>query len=236
LNIVLKPRAILFDAVGTLMRPEPSVAGAYTAVAGRHGIALEEADVERRFRQAFARQDKIDCDKNDNRTDQLRERERWRQIVDDVFGVLPQTEAIFADLWDHFADANNWRLFDDVADVWGRLTASGVTLGIASNFDDRLAGICQQLKPFDACQNLFVSSQVGWRKPGRGFFTAIEARLSVSPDELMLVGDDLTNDAQAAQAAGWQAILLDRSIASDSQPATNVIRTLAGVLDRVSFG
>jgi len=227
---VLTPRAILFDAIGTLMRPEPSVAGAYTSVAARHGIHLDQADVELRFRKAFARQDTIDRVERDNRTDQQRERLRWRGIVDEVFGVVPQTEAIFADLWDHFADANNWRLFDDVADVWRRLTDAGVTLGIASNFDDRLAPVCQRLRPLDGCSNLFVSSQVGWRKPGRGFFAAIETALALSPAELMLVGDDLTNDFQAAQAAGWQAILLDRSETS----GPNSIRTLAGVLDRVS--
>jgi len=229
-----EPRAILFDAVGTLMRPEPSVSGAYTAVAARHGVTLDQAEVERRFRQAFARQDAIDAAERDNRTDQQRERQRWRGIVDDVFGEIPQTDAIFADLWDHFADARNWRLFDDVADIWRRLDRAGFTLGIASNFDDRLAGVCQHLPPLDRCQNLFVSSQVGWRKPGRGFFAAIEAQLSLSPAELMLVGDDVTNDLQAAQAAGWQALLLDRAASDCNACPANSIHTLAAVWDRIS--
>jgi putative hydrolase of the HAD superfamily len=229
-----QPRAILFDAVGTLMRPEPTVSGAYTSVARRHGVVVDQGEVERRFHRAFARQDAIDAKERDNRTDQQREAERWRGIVLDVFGELPQTDAIFADLWDHFADAQNWRLFDDVADVWRRLSETGVTLGVASNFDDRLAGVCRNLPPLDRDPHLFVSSQVGWRKPGRGFFAAIEKALSLEPAELLLVGDDVTNDFEAAQAAGWQAILLDRSDAMASAPKRDVIRTLAGVLDRIS--
>jgi putative hydrolase of the HAD superfamily len=236
LNIMGQPRAILFDAVGTLMRPEPSVSGAYTAVARRHGVVLDQADVERRFRAAFARQDDIDRVERDNRTDQPREVARWRGIVADVFGEIPQVEAIFADLWDHFADARNWRLFDDVPDVWRRLSSAGVTLGVASNFDDRLTGICQRLPPLNRAQHLFVSSQVGYRKPGRGFFAAIEAALSLRPEELLLVGDDLTNDFQAAQAAGWQALLIDRAKTGEgaSQQPADSVRTLAGVLDRIS--
>lgn len=216
------------------MRPEPSVSGAYTLVAARHGVRLEQAEVERRFRRAFARQDEIDQRERDNRTDQLREIERWRGIVNDVFGERPQTEAIFADLWDHFADPANWRLFDDVADVWQRLTAAGLKLGVASNFDDRLAGVCRGLPPLDSDPHLFVSSQVGCRKPGRGFFTAIETTLRLRPDELLLVGDDVTNDFEAAKAAGWQAVLLDRSQAAGSVTKPDVIRTLAGVLDCIS--
>ncbi|HEY2839596.1 MAG TPA: HAD-IA family hydrolase [Pirellulales bacterium] len=229
-----QPRAILFDAVGTLMRPEPSVSGAYTAVARRHGIELDQAEVERRFRRAFARQDAIDLAERDNRTDQERERQRWRGIVEDVFGPIPQIEEIFLDLWGHFANARNWRLFDDVADVWRRLTEAGMTIGIASNFDDRLAGVCRELPPLDDEPHLFVSSQVGWRKPSRGFFAAIESSLSLRPEELLLVGDDLTNDLQAAQAAGWQAILLNRSELGGGALAPDSIGTLAGLLDRIS--
>jgi putative hydrolase of the HAD superfamily len=231
-----QPRAILFDAVGTLMRPEPTVSGAYAAAAARHGLRMDPAEVERRFRQAFARQDAIDATERDNRTDQAREAERWRGIVDDVFGDLPQIEAIFDDLWDHFADARNWRLFDDVADVWQRLSATDITLGVASNFDDRLASVCRGLPPLDRDPQLFVSSQVGFRKPGRGFFTAIETALSLYPDELLLVGDDVTNDFEAAKAAGWQAILLDRSNSLPTAARPDVVRTLAEVVDRVSPG
>jgi putative hydrolase of the HAD superfamily len=236
LNIMGQPRAILFDAVGTLMRPEPTVSGAYTAVALRHGVRMDQAEVERRFRRAFARQDRIDATERDNRTDQRREAERWRGIVDDVFGEAPQTEAIFADLWNHFADARNWRLFDDVPDVWRRLSATDITLGVASNFDDRLAAVCQGLPPLDRDPQLFVSSQVGFRKPGRGFFAAIETALSLRPDELLLVGDDVTNDFEAAKAAGWQAILLDRTNSAPTAGRPDVVRTLADVVDRVSPG
>jgi len=205
------PRALLFDAVGTLIRPEPSVAAAYARAGLRHGVEIAEQEISQRFRRAMARQDEIDRTRHGGRTDQAREIERWRGIVADVFAPSPQVEPIFDDLWEHFASTANWRLFDDAADAWRRLAAAGVRLAIASNFDDRLERICAALPPLIDCPHVFVSSRIGWRKPHSEFFATIAAAMNLAPSDLLLVGDDLENDYQAATAAGWQAILLDRA-------------------------
>ncbi len=167
------------------------------------------------FRAAMARQDEIDRRLHSGRTSQAREVERSRGIVDDVFGAAPQAGAIFDDLWEHFARPDHWRLFDDATATWNALAAAGVTLGIASNFDDRLDGICQALAPLAECRHVFVSSRVGWRKPRVEFFAAIAGELGLQPEEMLLVGDDLDNDYQAARAAGWQAVLVDRAAGAD---------------------
>ncbi|HVX63382.1 MAG TPA: HAD family hydrolase, partial [Pirellulales bacterium] len=59
------------------------------------------------------------------------------------------------------------------------------------------------------CRRFFISSQLGVRKPAREFFSAIEARLKLPPERLLLAGDDLTNDYEGARAAGWQRVLID---------------------------
>jgi putative hydrolase of the HAD superfamily len=211
----LLPRAVLFDAVGTLIRPEPSVAAAYALVGRRHGIQIAESELHGLFRASMARQDEIDRRLHAGRTSQAREIERWRGIVADVFGDAPQAGHIFDDLWEHFARPDNWRLFDDAAEVWQTLTAAGVTIGIASNFDARLDGICKTLAPLTDCRHVFVSSRVGWRKPRPEFFAAIAQELGIQPEEMLLVGDDLENDFRAARAAGWQAVLVDRAADTD---------------------
>ena len=235
-------RAILFDAVGTLIRPEPSVAGAYALAGRRHGVELAEDEIERRFCAAFARQEEIDRVCFGGQTDPSREVERWRQIVIEVFGVSREADRIFDDLWEHFAAPAHWQLFDDVLDVWQGLATAGVTVGIASNFDDRLEGICRELPPLAGCREVFVSSRLGWRKPHANFFAAIAEALDIPADEMLLVGDDLVNDYRAATAAGWQAVLLDRTVKQPvAPPATHdteidemspvaTIRTLAELL------
>ena len=57
--------------------------------------------------------------------------------------------------------------------------------------------------------------------------------MNLAPSDLLLVGDDLENDYQAATAAGWQAVLLDRAgsranaVRSDAAPAIPTIASLA---------
>lgn len=205
-------RAVLFDAVGTLMRPEPGVAEAYLAAAQRHGVAadLTADDVSRRFRVAFARQEALDRAANWT-TSEDRERQRWQTIVGEVFGPAAEETPLFDTLWRRFADARAWRLFDDVPPVLSRLQTSGALVGIASNFDARLRGLLKSLPPVCPDSHVFISSEIGHRKPSVRFFRAVEAALGLAPPQMLLVGDDRDNDYHAAQAAGWHALFVDRT-------------------------
>jgi putative hydrolase of the HAD superfamily len=203
---------VLFDAVGTLIAPHPSVAEVYQAAGRRFGSRLEIDQVRSRFREAFGRQEQLDA--ADARTSEERERRRWQTIVAEVFCDVGDARKLFESLWDHFAQAAHWKWFDDVPRVVQRLRDCGVRWGVASNFDARLATIINGLSPLSSCEHLFVSSRLGCRKPSVAFFQAIERSLGLPPEQLLLVGDDLENDYHGARAAGWQAVLLDRDAAA----------------------
>jgi putative hydrolase of the HAD superfamily len=106
-------------------------------------------------------------------------------------------------------------------------------LGVASNFDSRLHAICRGLEPFTTCDNVFVSSHLGWRKPSPQFFLAIQQSLNVAPAEIVLVGDDIENDYRPALAAGWQAILLRRNQSQplNKEPPVLTIRRLTDLAE-----
>lgn len=223
-------KAVLFDAVGTLIDPRPSVAEAYHTAGQRYGTRLSLAEVQSNVGQAIRQYAAEDDVRHDHRTSEEREKHRWQTIIQAVFPDLADDVEIqsrlFDDLWEHFAAPANWVLFDDVADTWQRLrefrSANGpLILGIASNFDRRLLSIGQALAPINDCQHWFVSSLMGHRKPGREFFAMIEQQLGLSGEELLLVGDDVENDYDAACAAGWRAYLIDRSKPAASLAATN---------------
>lgn len=203
-------RCYLFDAVGTLIYPCPPVATAYGEAGRRHGSSRSDQEIGERFRLAIRRQEEHDLAGNGFATSESRERRRWQSIVAEVFDDLPDTTALFDDLWSHFAQPNHWRLFDDVAETWQRLAAEGIALGIASNFDGRLHGVSAGLPPIGRADWLFVSSELGVRKPSPQFFRQIEASVSLPAHQIALVGDDWKIDYLAAEAAGWQAIYLDR--------------------------
>jgi putative hydrolase of the HAD superfamily len=211
-------RAVLFDAVGTLLTPQPSVAEAYLAAGRRFGSRLEIGEVRARFREAFRRQERLDAADSNGATSQDRERRRWQAIVAEVFDDVEQPEQLFEALWRHFARAEHWRLFDDVPRACQRLEEAGLLVGIASNFDARLESIVADMPRLTPCrERVFVSSRLGCRKPCVEFFRAIERSMGLRAEQLLLVGDDLDNDYCGARAADWQAVLLVRDGAAPAE-------------------
>jgi putative hydrolase of the HAD superfamily len=202
-------KAVLFDAVGTLIYADPPVRAVYAAAASDFGVSLDEEAVERRFLKAFRKYNLAAT--GEMTTSELAERDRWRAIVTSVFPEIAPCDAIFQRLWNHFAMPTSWRLYGDVTDCWRRLSDAGLQVGIASNFDQRLLGICHGLHPLDQFKHVFTSSRLGWRKPATQFFRAIETATDLKPNQLLLVGDDWDSDYLGATAAGWQAVHLNRA-------------------------
>lgn len=220
-------RAVLFDAVGTLLRPDPPVTETYVATGRRFGSTLSAEQVKLRFRAAFERQEHEDRRRGDGRTDESRESRRWETIVGEVFDDVDDREGLFESLWNHFARADSWRLYDDVREPLQELTARGFVIGLASNFDGRLHAIARGHDPLASCQHVFVSSELGYRKPSTRFFAAIQRALGCGASELLHVGDSLEYDYQAARAAGWRALLLDRKCASTATDRVTSLSELA---------
>jgi len=218
------PRAILFDAVGTLIYAEPSVVETYARVGQALGSSRSLGEIKEIFRAAYQRSECLFALPGDGSTlDRLptsdeRERQRWRQVVGEVFADLPPSAAEEAldRLWRHFALPHHWRLYNDVAPVWDELSRRGFLLAVASNFDSRLESICRDLAPLDGCRHLFISSRIGYPKPSAQFFRAVEDALGLSPEQLLLVGDDPTSDIAGAARCGWNTQLVCRDGTVDS--------------------
>ncbi len=200
------PSVVFFDAVGTLIHPEPPAPAVYETVGRRFGTRLDEATIRLRFRAAFRRQEEADYAGN-LRTDEAREVARWRAIVREVLDDVTDTETCFQELYAHFARADAWRCEPQTAEVLAALAKRGHVLGIASNFDHRLRGLVENMPTFEAICYLVISSEVGWRKPAREFYAALCRQASASPEQILYVGDDPINDCLGACAAGLQAVL-----------------------------
>jgi len=198
---------VVFDVVGTLVEPSPSVAAAYQQAALRHGLTVDTAVIQQRFKAAWRRQEAIDAAAVPAfATSRGRESERWRAIVDDVFEGSAPAAAIFADLWEHFGRVEAWQPLAHGRDLVRRAIDAGVTVALASNFDERLLAIAERLEPLSWVPHVFASSEIGWRKPAPEFFRWIERRLGCGPAAVLLVGDDPELDVAAARRAGWRSL------------------------------
>lgn len=214
--MIIPPRWIVFDAVGTLITPDPTVAEAYATAGRRYGVNVPVEELRQRFRTAFL-ESELACfpEHRRGRTSEAEEVARWRWIVRAVLPEAADSEACFRDLWDHFAAPANWRVYNDVAPTLSRLRDRGIGIAIASNFDERLHGVRDGLAALTQIDRVFVSSSLGARKPDPQFYRHIERELQTEPGALLMVGDDPVCDVDGPLQCGWQARRLHRSATPD---------------------
>jgi putative hydrolase of the HAD superfamily len=201
-------RAVFFDAVGTLIVPDPPAGEVYAAVGRRHGSRLTVEEVCPRFRDAFRREEAFDL-QHGLLTDEAREERRWRHIVAAVLDEVADGEACFRDLFEHFSRPEAWRCTPDAGPVLAEVSRRGYRLGLASNYDSRLRSVVAGLPELAPVQHLVISSEVGWRKPAPEFFAALVRQAGLAPEAILFVGDDPVNDHEGARAAGLRSLLLD---------------------------
>lgn len=218
---------VVFDAVGTLLAPEPSVAEAYHQTAAAFGSRLTVEEIGRRFRKAFVESDTA-CfpPHRQGRTSEPEERHRWRWIVNQIIDDVSDAEGLFGGLWEHFASRQSWRVFDDVPSIIERLSSNGLKIAIASNFDGRLHGLAEVDPVLSRISTRLVSSEIGYRKPAAEFYRTVIERCGVPAESILMVGDDWEADVIAARRAGLSACWLNRRGVTSAQS----ISTLADLV------
>lgn len=201
-------RAVFFDAVGTMIHPDPPAAEVYARVGREFGSRLDAAAIAPRFAAAFRRQEEIDRAAGWV-TSEEREVARWRSIVTEVLADVKDPEACFDVLYAYFHQPNAWGCDPDAMATLSALDTQGYALGTASNFDRRLKAVAAGLAPLRPLRHVVASSLVGWRKPAPEFFRRLGEVTGLTPDQILYVGDDRDNDFAGALAVGMHALLLD---------------------------
>jgi len=119
-------------------------------------------------------------------------------------------DSLFADYLRRYEQA--WRPFPDVAAALATLRGQTEVLAVLTNGDD-----AQQRAKVVAIgiehllDDVLTSSALGDAKPAAEAFRAACGALGIRPAATVYVGDDLVNDAIAADAAGLIGVWLDRS-------------------------
>jgi putative hydrolase of the HAD superfamily len=227
MSIKNRPQMFIFDAVGTLIHPRPAVAEVYERIGRLYGSKLRAPEIGPRFRRAFHEQDEIDR-RADWCTDEAREKARWRAIVKSVLSDVPEMEPCFHDLFDHFAQPAAWTCAVDAALVLESLAREGYRLAIASNYDRRLRAVVAGLADLKPVREIYISSEMGWRKPSNRFFHALVTHTQVQSDRILYIGDDHANDVIGAKSAGLQAWLLS----PDGHVSPGHVPSLTAILNR----
>lgn len=231
---------IAFDAVGTLLYPDPPVALVYADVGRRYGSRLKPHDVSSRFAQAFAANETGDLRLDETSTDALRtsedaEFERWRSIVGQVLDDTERPDECFAELFEYFGRPEAWSCFPDVGETLSQLSRRDYRLALASNFDSRLERVWRGRPELQPISQVVISSLVGFRKPSHRFYDALIRATGCRPEQLLMVGDDWANDVDGARRAGLRAIHLKREAnRSAGRIASEEIGSLIELADRLA--
>jgi putative hydrolase of the HAD superfamily len=200
--------AVFFDAVGTLIHPEPPAGLVYREVGREFGSCRTRDDIETRFAKAFQQEETFDRECCWH-TSEERELLRWRHIVRRVLDDVSNHEACFQKLLAHFKRPGAWQCTAEASTTLLGLAKRNYKVGIASNFDQRLYAVLAGKPELQWISHVIISSEVGWRKPASEFFETTKSRCGFAAEDVLHVGDDLANDYEAARTAGLHAILFD---------------------------
>ncbi|MBW4656266.1 MAG: HAD family hydrolase [Kaiparowitsia implicata GSE-PSE-MK54-09C] len=218
------PQVIFFDAVGTLFDVRGSVGEVYCQVAGEFGVEAEAAAVNRAFFQSFRAASPMTFPNVDSAEIAEREYAWWWAIAAETFqqvGVLNQFgdfSAFFSSLYDYFASAGPWFVYDDTKASLVYWRDRGVDLGIVSNFDSRIYSVLDELGLAEFFKTVTISTEVGAAKPSPSVFQQALQKHQCEAAAAWHVGDSYREDYEGATAAGLRAILLKRDAQHGTPP------------------
>ena len=166
------PKAIFFDAMGTLFYLTHGVGHHYALVGNEIGLKLEAAKLDRAFANAW---DSMPEREPIDRPRENDDKDWWRELVEKVLDqVAPALSELDRDnffeiAYEHFAEAGVWELYPEVIDALEKLRPQ-FQLAVVSNFDGRLRMILEKLGISKFFSRVFVSSEIGADKPDPEIF------------------------------------------------------------------
>ncbi|KQK21636.1 hypothetical protein BRADI_1g62090v3 [Brachypodium distachyon] len=147
-------RALLVDAVGTLLVPAQPTAQVYKSIGEKYGVKYSEDEILRRYRWAYEQPwDRSRLRYVDDG------RAFWQYIVTSSTGC--SNLEYFEELYKYYMTENAWKLCDpDAEHVFEAIRKTGVKTAVVSNFDTRLRPLLQVLKCDHWFDAVAVSAEV----------------------------------------------------------------------------
>jgi putative hydrolase of the HAD superfamily len=227
--VCVRWRAVLLDALGTLVALEPPWPRLVRALAAR-GVVVPEAEAERAMLAEMAYY-RAHHDEAGDWAGLKDLRRRCAGIVRAQLGLaLPVDDAL-----DALLEALRFRAFPEVPGVLRELRARGAALVVVSNWDVSLHDVLVRTELSELVDGAVTSAEVGAAKPDPAIFAAALARAGGVPSSAAVhAGDSLEADVAGARAAGLDAVLVARD-GAPGPPGVRTVRSLDGLLDAAPY-
>jgi putative hydrolase of the HAD superfamily len=214
-------RAVLLDALGTLVRLEPPAPRLRASLRERLGVDVGDEAAARAMRAEIAFY-RANLHRGRDGASLAALRDACAEVVHRELAL----EAPLGDVRDALLAAIEFTPYDDVVPALGRLRAEGIRLAVVSNWDASLHEMLDRTG-LRAHVDIVVSSvEVGFAKPHPGPFQAALAHLGLAPRDAIHVGDSAQEDVAGAQAAGVTPVLVDREGSAVAPEGVRLIHSL----------
>jgi HAD superfamily hydrolase (TIGR01549 family) len=228
-------KAVLFDALQTLIDLDPSFPGAFARVCSDFGYNISEEDVARVMPHVDDLEMKRLSDEDNLRVTNEFLEERWLTMNELIFsrvGIEGNVREMAVEMENRFEHGSFTKIFPDTIPVLEGLRDRGMRLGIVSNGTASIMN-CLKYHGIDSYVDfILVSGLVGWEKPARRIFEIALEKAGVKPCEAVFVGDHYFCDIQGSRSMGIRPIMITRK---EIPPGIDceVITNLAKVLELV---
>ena len=215
-------RAVLLDALGTLVRLEPPVPRLREELR-RRGVDVDEETAARGMAAEIAYYLEHHMEGRDSASlERLRDR-----CADALAGALGVPGLSGPDVRGPLLESLRFGVYPDVQPALRELRRRGLRLVVASNWDCSLGGRLEEVGLMGLLDGAVSSAVVGEAKPARAVFLAALRLAGVGRRQALHVGDSLPGDVEGARAAGLRAVLLVRD--GEPPPGVPAVRSLAEV-------
>ncbi|HEU4975379.1 MAG TPA: HAD-IA family hydrolase [Baekduia sp.] len=228
-----RPRAVLLDALGTLLELEPPWPLLRAQLAAR-GVEVTDGEARAALRAEIAYYRAHHDDAVDGAAlDDLRDR-----CAAVLGAALPPHARAAPDLRGALLASLRFRPYGEVPAVLAALREQGLRLVVVSNWDVSLHEALAATGLAGLVDGAISSAEAGAAKPDPAIFARALALAGVPAADALHVGDSPEADVAGARAAGIRALLVVRDGASasaadagDQRARPGAIADLRGVLD-----
>jgi len=206
-------RAVLLDAMGTLVRLQRPWPLLVAGLALDHGLQVSEREAERALRAEMAYYRRHHLRGSDpERLDALRLAcaEVLRRALPQRAQHLPG-EALLPTL----LGALRFEAFSDAAPTLRALRAAGLRLVVVSNWDVSLHQVLERVGLGALVDVVLTSAEAGACKPNAAIFARALHLAGADGGQALHVGDSVKDDVSGARRAGIAAVLLRRASLPD---------------------
>ncbi|TFE70619.1 HAD hydrolase-like protein [Methylacidiphilum caldifontis] len=199
MSFIFKPRvkkkkpALFFDLVGTLLDVAQPVGEVYSKMLKEYGIDSDPRLLQKNFMVIFEAMKKRP---NGSIPKNGEDKAFWFELVSSVLKesrIQPSSFSVrsyFEELYFYYSKKEAWRPYPEVVSALEKMSSSGFSLFVASNWDNRARKVLSEWGMTQFFKDIFLSAELGIAKPSALFYNILLLKTKRYLDSFFFIEDD----------------------------------------------